>query len=135
MKHFILLLVASLTSVLITGCASSVAERRQVLLKLYPPGQATRTDVAEAYAPYWKPREEQTGHHLWQRPTTGWSNHDVTYVRDYAIASESRTGKQVYAVEQYSGPSGYSLFGLCHCFYYYDERDVLVDADWFHASD
>ena len=34
---------------------------------------------------------------------------------------------------RYVGPDG--TFGLCYCWFYYDERDKVLDAEWQYHTD
>jgi hypothetical protein len=47
--------------------------------------------------------------------------------------SERRTGKSPYRVERYLAPDGW--LSLCRCWFYYDESDRLLDADWVYVKD
>jgi hypothetical protein len=111
------------------GCTSPeeyAARRRQQLLASYPPGTTTRMDVQNRWSK--QPELSET------RPASGWSGSGHPAIRVRAAASEQRTGKTVYRCERYFGPDGWSG-GLCYCWYYYDDRDVIVDAEWQWHTD
>jgi hypothetical protein len=122
-------LVAGLVFVL-TGCVSptdNAARRREQLLAIYPPGKATRMDVQQKWSPV-RPDLSET------RPTSGWSAAANPAVRERTLASEQRTGKTVARCERYFGPDGLSG-GLCYCWFYFDDRDVVLDAEWQWHTD
>src|SRR5262245_23941922 len=108
------------------GCASPeeyAARRREKLLEVYPPGTTTRAEVQRKLAPWSDgPQLSET------RPASGWSGSGHPAIRVRAVASEKRAGRTVYRCERYFGPDGWSG-GLCYCWFYYDDRDFLVDAE------
>jgi hypothetical protein len=53
--------------------------------------------------------------------------------RERAVA-EQRTGQIVSSCERYFGPDGWSG-GLCYGWFYYDDRDYIVDAEWQWHTD
>jgi hypothetical protein len=114
------------------GCVSSrsysefLEERRERLLAEYPPGETTRADVQARFGV--KPQ------FLEMRPAADWSASTNRMVQEMAMRSEERTGEKVYRCELYTGPLGFSG-GLYSCWFYYDERDRVVDADWPYHSD
>jgi hypothetical protein len=128
-RNFILLCSAVCLGITLVGCASReeyAAKRRQRLLALYPPGTTTRADVQNRWG---KPPELSE-----TRPASGWGGFAHPAVRVHAVASEQRTGKTVHRCERYFGPDGWSG-GLCYCWYYYDDRDCIVDAEWQWHTD
>lgn len=129
MRNLVLLCSALCLGISLGGCASPqeyAAKRRQQLLALYPPGKTTREDVQKRWAI--RPELSET------RPTSGWSGSTHPAIRVRAVASEERTGQLVYRCERYFGPDGLSG-GLCYCWFYYDHRDYIVDAEWQWHSD
>jgi hypothetical protein len=122
-------IVFGLLCIALIGCASTQqngAERRQKLLEMYPPGSTTRADVQNKWG---------ANHCDFSvtRPTEGWRVYNNDYVRARVENSEQRTGKPVYRCERYMGPDGF--LSLACCWYYYDEQDRLVDAEWQYHSD
>jgi hypothetical protein len=112
------------------GCGSSpeayANERRQRLLAIYPPGKTSRADVQAK----WPVQPEISE----ARPAGGWSACAHAAIRERAATSERRTGRTVERCERYFGPDGISG-SLCYVWFYYDERDDLVDAEWqFHTD-
>jgi len=65
------------------------------------------------------------------RPAAGWSPAD--HVGQHCLASERRTGNAVPHVGRYQVPDG--IFSLAYYWFYFDDRDRLVDADWQYSSD
>ena len=100
--------------------------RRERLLTLYPPGTTRRSDVQARFDPL-KPKLSEI------RPPTGWEHCRDSYVGARSQASATRTGKAVTRCERYQAPDG--VFSLCYCWFYYDEADRLVDAEWQWSSD
>src|SRR5262245_6103509 len=97
------------------------------LLTLYPPGTTSRFDVATRWSPLHPEFSEV-------RPKDGWSHFPTPYVRDRVLDSERRTGKSVHRCERYWGPDGISG-GLCYCWFYYDDADMITDVEWqFHTD-
>jgi hypothetical protein len=130
MRTFILFCSALCLGLLLSGCASTedyAAKRRQQLLTAYPPGQTTRADVQKRWFPI-KPDLSET------RPASGWVASTHPAVRERAVASEERTGQIVSSCERYFGPDGWSG-GLCYGWFYYDDRDYIVDAEWQWHTD
>jgi hypothetical protein len=116
--------------VTLSGCTSPeqhAASRRERLLAAYPPGTTTRADVQKRWAPV-KPDLSEI------RPASGWSACAQPYVREHVASSEQRTGQSVYRSERYFGPDGLSG-GLCYCWFYYDDQDHVVDAEWQWHTD
>lgn len=108
----ILLLLACAACV---SAATYAAQRREKLLALYPPGTTNRADVQSRF-----PTQPEFSE---LRPDSGWG----------VEQSERRTGKSPYRVERYLAPDGW--LSLCRCWFYYDESDRLVDADWVYVKD
>lgn len=124
------IITAMLMAVAVGGCASTAdydpTIRRERLLAMYPPVQTSRKDVQKRWqgvAP------ELTA----LRPAGGWAALDEPRVREHVAASEQRVGKPVRRVDRYFGADG--MFGLCYCWFYYDEDDNVLDAEWQHHSD
>jgi hypothetical protein len=116
-------------SIVLSGCVSPekyAEERRQRLLAANPPGKTTRTDVQKRWRS--QPDVSET------RPASGWSASEDCAVREHTTASEQRTGQMVCRCERYSGPDGWSG-GLCYGWFYYDNRDYVVDAEWQWHTD
>ena len=112
--------------VMVAACASSeshAAARRQRLLEFYPPG-TSRAQVLGQFGS--RPQFSEV------RPVTGWTNSE-TVVGAKALASERRTGHLPGRVEGYLAPDGW--FSLCFCWFFYDEADMLVDAEWEWHTD
>jgi len=129
--RFVILVSAALSlCIALSACTSPeeyAAKRRQRLLVAYPPGTTARADVQKRWAPI-KPDVSET------RPASGWTTCPHTLARIRAIASEHRTGHIVNRCERYLGPDGWSG-GLCYCWFYYDSRDYILDADWQWHTD
>lgn len=125
-----LLCCAICLSITFTSCATReeyAAKRRQQLLAAYPPGKTTRADVQKRWSPI-KPDLSET------RPASGWVASTHLAVRERAVASEQRAGQIVSSCERYFGPDGWSG-GLCYGWFYYDDRDYIVDAEWQWHTD
>jgi hypothetical protein len=124
-----ILTATALSAELAGGCYSADYDpqvRRQRLLEIYPPQQASREDVQQ----HWQPTNPEFTA-LW--PPGGWADLDRPRVRQHIAASEQRTGRPVQRVDCYVGPDG--MFGLCYCWFYYDEHDKVVDAEWQYHTD
>jgi len=125
-----LALIMLAAATLVGGCTSSAdydpTVRRERLLALYPPGQTSRADVQAR----WRPIEPEFSA---LRPENGWEALGRPRVCEHVAASEARTGKRVQSLECYVGPDG--LFGLCYCWFYYDEGDQVLDAEWQYHTD
>src|SRR5688572_4390644 len=101
-------------------------KRRQRLLEMYPPGRATRADVHRKWErTRWEVSEP--------RPVSGWTALTNAWIRTRALNSEQRTGKTVHLVESQLAPDG--LFSLCVCWFYYDDKDRIVDVEWQWHTD
>ena len=101
--------------------AQHTAERKRHLLSLYPVG-ITRADLQQ--------RLEHMKLELSERrPLGGWTECLLPGVREGSLAAEQRTGKQVERCERYRGVHG--LFSLSFYWFYYDQGDRVVDADWY----
>jgi len=68
------------------------------------------------------------------KPASGWGAAVHPAIRGRAAASEQRTGQVVSRCERYFGPDG-SSGGLCYVWFYYDNRDHVVDAEWQWHTD
>jgi len=122
--------ISVLFCVMLIGCTSPeqyAAQRRQKLLAIYPPGTTTRADVQKRWASR-QPDLSET------RPTAGWTACARPLARVRVMGSEQRTGSPVYRCERYFGPDGWSG-GLCWCWFYYDDRDRVIDAEWQWHTD
>ncbi|MBC8108311.1 MAG: hypothetical protein H7Z14_17125 [Anaerolineae bacterium] len=119
------------------GCKSAAEhtdERRQELLRIYPPGRTTREDVRKKWdEPL--PHRPYPSYYAATRPAGGWESFDLPGVRERALNSERRTGQPVASLERYFGPDFHHFFGLNYAWYYYDVADKVVDVDWQFASD
>ena len=91
-----------------------------------PPGVTTRDDVHKR----WEPIGPEFSA---QRPAGAWESHDKPAVGARAVKVEERSGKRVALLEAFVGPDG--MFGLCTCWFYYDEADRVVDVEWAYHSD
>ena len=110
------------------GCGSMeeyAAKRREQLLAGYPLGKTTRAEVDERLRP-----ADFSG----LRPANGWLVFTPKFVADHIQVSEQRTGSSVFRFDRYLVPDGWSG-GLCHLWFYYDEQDKLVDAEWKYHTD
>ena len=124
------LFILCFVGIVLVGCTTPeqyAAERRQRLLAAYPPGTTTRADVQQRWAPI-HPDISET------RPASGWSACPQPLVRTRVAGSEQRTGSAVFRCERYFGPDGWSG-GLCYGWFYYDDRDRIVDAEWQWHTD
>jgi hypothetical protein len=122
--------IISCFCVALIGCTTPeqyAAQRRQRLLAAYPPGTTTRADVQKRWSPT-QPDISET------RPASGWSASPQPFARARVAASEQRTSSTVYSCDRYFGPDGRSE-GLCWCWFYYDDRERLVDAEWQWHTD
>ena len=120
---------ALLAATFLSGCTSYehyVAERRQRLLTIYPPNVTTRADVMARW-------HGRAADYTYQRPSAGWAAHEYPYIGQRCLTSEQRTGKQVASCESRYGADG--LFNLCDCWFYYDRRNRVLDADWVARGD
>ena len=118
-------------SIMISSCYSQKSfgdyaeKRRQTLLEMYPPRVTTKKDVRAK----WRlpPQVEAS------RPAGGWGSHSEGWVRSYGSKAEKRIGRTIPKLERYYGADG--MFSLCYCWFYYDSRDRLLDAEWQWSSD
>jgi hypothetical protein len=111
------------------GCFSTeewIAERRDRLVKIYPLGTTTRTDVAAK----WLPTKPELS---FSRPSSGWLDLDQKYFAAHLDALERKIGKPIASFERYLGADGF--FSLCRCWFYYDSSDHLIDVEWQYVSD
>lgn len=117
--------------IMISGCYSQKSfddhaeMRRQRLLEMYPPRVTTKKDVR---AKWNVPPEVEAS-----RPKGGWDAHPEGWVRSYGAKAEKRIGRPISKLERYYGADG--MFSLCYCWFYYDSRDRLLDAEWQWSSD
>ena len=110
------------------GCVSAEkewADRREKLLVLYPPGKTTRADVQAKF--------KSTPEFSLVRPEGGWATLEQAVIADHILSSQQRVGTMVTRCERYLAPDGF--LGLCNCWFYYDDRDILLDAEWQYHSD
>ena len=98
--------------------------RRQQLLEMYPPRVTTRKEVRAKWNAI--PKLEES------RPPGGWDSHPDGWVRSYGSKAEKRIGRRISKLEQYYGADG--VFSLCYCWFYYDSKDHLLDAEWQWSS-
>lgn len=99
--------------------------RRQRLLEIYPPRVTTKKEVrAKWSAP---PQVEAS------RPAGGWEVHSDGRIRFYGSSAEKRIGRTIPKLERYFGVDG--LNSLCYCWFYYDSKDRLLDAEWQWSTD
>jgi hypothetical protein len=109
-----------------TSLEQDVARRRHELLAAYPPGITTRAKVQKRWSPIQAGFSER-------RPDLGWDGCPSALVRARVAASEQRTGHNIYLCERYFWPG---LSGsLSYYWFYYDDRDYLVDAEWQWHTD
>jgi ABC-type phosphate/phosphonate transport system substrate-binding protein len=112
------------------GCTSPeqhAAARRERLLTVYPLSTTTHADVQKRWSPVEADLSET-------RPASGWGACTQRLVREHVTTSEQRTGQTVYRCERYLGADGLSG-GLCYSWFYYDNKDHLVDAEWQWHTD
>jgi hypothetical protein len=122
------LAIALVSLSVLNACSSPesyVAERRERLLELYPVG-TPRAQVQAKFDPI-EPDFSEV------RPAAGWIGVERMQIGARALASKQRTGKSPYRVERYLAPDG--LFSLCLVWFYYDENDQFVDAEWQWHTD
>src|SRR5258705_1285159 len=120
--------IALISFIVLSACSSPesyAAERRERLLALYPPG-TTRAQVQANFGSITPDFSEV-------RPSAGWIGVERMGIGARALVSEQRTGKSPYRVERYLAPDGF--FSLCLSWFYYDESDGLVDAEWQWHTD
>jgi len=120
--------VAAVVGMAFVSCGSMenyAAKRREQLLADYDLGKTTRAEIDGR----WKHADLRG-----VRPTNGWVAFAPKFVGDRMRASEQRTGRAVYGFDRYMVPDGWSG-GLCNLWFYYDEQDKLVDADWEYHTD
>ena len=133
-------LAAALLMVLIGCQATDPTYRRQRLLELYPPGQTTRAQVQEKFSNYKMSQlsaiRTESGWNYEQQGVQARAMNDAS-IRSGVRASENRTGKEVYRCDCYWSPDprASSPASLCFCWFYYDQHDILLDAEWQYASD
>jgi len=120
-----IVLVLLLPCIACVSASTYAAQRREKLLALYPPGTTSRADVQARFST--QPEFSEL------RPDSGWSNDRIALIVSMVEQSERRTGKSPYRVERYLAPDGW--LSLCRCWFYYDESDRLVDADWVYVKD
>lgn len=99
--------------------------RRQRLLEIYPPRVTTKKDVRAKWSV--PPQVEVS------RPKAGWEAHPEWWIREYGSKAEARIGRTIPKLERYFGADG--IFTLCYCWFYYDSRNRLLDAEWQWSSD
>jgi len=145
--HRAILLAAALCVVGNAGCAPAgyydPKVRREQLLELYPPRQASREDVHKRWGQTqpvftaFRPAGGWAAEFTVANRRSGSDSADPPAVRKYVAASEGRTGKSVQSLECYVGVEGYGFFTftLCYCWFYYDASDKIVDAEWQYHSD
>ena len=125
----LIIALALLTGISTGGCTSSAdydpAIRRERLLAIYPLGKTSREDVQKRW-------QSHTPEFTAVRPAEDWDALDNPRVRVHVAGSEKRTGKPVQRIDLYVGPDGW---GLCYCWFYYDERDKVLDVEWQHHTD
>lgn len=123
-------IVVVAASVVITSCYSQKSfddhaeMRKQRLLGMYPPRVTTKMDVRAK----WNVSPEVEA----SRPAGGWDSHPEGWVRFYGSKAEKRIGRTIPKLERYYGADG--MFSLCYCWFYYDSRDRLLDAEWQWSS-
>ncbi|WP_367871243.1 hypothetical protein [Luteolibacter sp. Populi] len=88
-------------------------------------GQDTRKDIATRFGR--APEVART------RPAKGWEAEQDWWIRSYATKAEQRIHRKIPKLERYFGTDG--LFSLCYCWFYYDSRGRLIDAEWQWSSD
>jgi hypothetical protein len=126
--RFVMIIAAS---ILISSCYSQKSfddyaeKRRQTLLNMYPPRATTKKDVRAKWSV--PPQVEAS------RPEGGWGSHPEWWIREYGSKAEKRIGRNIPKLERYFGADG--IFSLCYCWFYYDSRDRLLDAEWQWSSD
>jgi hypothetical protein len=124
-------IVVVVASIMISSCYSQKSfddhaeKRRQTLLEMYPPRVTTKKDVRAKWSV--PPQVEAS------RPAGGWDSHSEGWVRSYGSNAEKRIGRPIPKLERYYGADG--MFSLCYCWFYYDSRDRLLDAEWQWSSD
>ncbi|MCA8981026.1 MAG: hypothetical protein H6831_15605 [Planctomycetes bacterium] len=117
---------AAFAMLALAACRStSVEHRTQGLRELYPADTTTRADVRTSLGG--GPILSVT------RPEAGWESCSDVDVANRADDVAMETGRQVELVERYILPDG--LFGLCYCWFFYDEDDRVVDVAWQYCSD
>jgi hypothetical protein len=123
----ILVIVAS---IVISSCYSQktfddhAEMRRQRLLEMYPPRVTTKKDIRAKWNTL--PQVEAS------RPTGGWNSHSEGWVRSYGSKAEKRIGRPIAKLERYYGADG--MLSLCYCWFYYDSKNRLLDAEWQWSS-
>jgi hypothetical protein len=121
-----LLVLAALVA--LAACASAdeyAAERRVRLLELHPPG-TPRAQIHKEFGGT-EPDFSLT------RPEAGWRTFESATIGARALASVKRTGEAVARVERWYMPDGF--FSLCYVWFYYDDDDRVVDAEWQYHTD
>jgi hypothetical protein len=135
-RRLTLIFVGTLVCSALVGCGSveqHAEERRQELLRIYPPGRTTREDVRQK----WGENHGRTfpSYYAATRPAGGWETFEIPAIRERALHSEQRTRQPVASLERYFGPDFHHFFGLNYAWYYYDAADKVIDVDWQYASD
>jgi len=102
--------------VVLAACASAdeyAAERRVRLLELHPPG-TPRAQIHKEFGGT-EPEFSLT------RPEAGWRTFESATIGARALA------------ERWFMPDGF--FSLCYVWFYYDDDDRVVDAEWQYHTD
>jgi len=121
-------LTALVALLVLAACASSeeyAAERRERLLELHPPG----TPRAKIHEEFGGSEPEFS----YPRPEAGWRAFEPAAIGARVLASVKRTGESVARVERWFMPDGF--LSLCYVWFYFDENDRLVDAEWQYHTD
>jgi hypothetical protein len=106
-------------------------KHHQELLAAFPPEKTTRADVQKGLEP-------STPDVVLIRVADDWSMNESGFNKPYfqerIAATEQRTRHTVFRCEHYLMPTGLSG-GLCVYWFYYDDRERLIDAEWQWHTD
>lgn len=119
---------ACISALLLTSCYhyNNAEMRRRQLLEMYPVGKTTREDIQARFGDR-NPELRAT------RPAAGWEAYPNPWVRSYTTKAEQRIHRKIPEVDRYFGADG--LFSLCYCWFYFDSKHRLIDAEWQWSSD
>jgi hypothetical protein len=118
-----------LAALLVAGCASRegyARKRTAGLLAVYPPKVTTSAEVNSK----WLGLEPEITAVC---PTNGWQNIIPPYVGARCLAVERRTGQHVYRCDRMPDIETSGVLG--HCWFYFDDANRLIDAEWRYATD
>ncbi|MDD3276299.1 MAG: hypothetical protein PHP93_04530 [Kiritimatiellales bacterium] len=114
---------------LLSSCTSYnqyIVNKHQMLLDAYPPGMTSRSEVAARWSPVLPDLSME-------RPVDGWTVKKEPFIAQRLDAIEKKTNRIVARFDRYYGVDGF--LSLCRCWFFFDENDRLIDAEWQYVSD